>query len=379
MRFIAFPQRVRDTLGDLMEAYYAPRYPYIDNVMDGPEKTKNLPLKLKRGGIEEVNYLFNLCYFMLGALDSMTISGQFSKLYEAHADTLFDMKVVAEMDPAVVATMLAGEDIKVRASSIAVSWVTNAQRINARYDGDIRLAFKQTDGDWRKLYEALVASKVQSDDRGLIGYGKKIASMLAYFLMKNGLVDYFHMPPQVDFHVRRVFWSTNLALPIAADGQAINVLTLHQANKYSDVIRPLLVNYVVETNIPWTHVSECLWTHSRVLCSLSPSNKVTSDNDGPPYQEEILWTPNQVERYERSCGMCPIEPRCTNAIPSGYPYYQPAPRLRNHGPRQVPPYRIQSLIDLSSVAVDSPKRPRQEVVTAEAPNPNDQLTLILPD
>lgn len=335
MRFNPFPQRIRMVLNELMDAYDDGAYPFVAGVMDGPQDDSQLPPNLPRGGIEEANYLFALCYYMLGATDSNTIAKGIAKLYEQHADTLFNWGVAATLSPDYIGRCLAEAGANFRSSEDEVpqDWVYNAQKLVADYGGDVRNVFAEARGSWRQLYRLLINTK----HGGFMGYGPKMASMLAFFFMRNNVVPYFMVPPQVDFHVMRVFWSNNLVLVFNQLDQEVQVLRSHEINRFGDAVRTELEHYLLHTRKEWTGVSEALWVLSRTLCSDCPSNSMSRNKEEKIFRKPVRWTKNQVDKYKRSCGVCPIESHCTQAIPSMFYYDRKEKKLVVYGPRLVPP------------------------------------------
>lgn len=339
MQFVEHPQRIRARLDELMAAHRAKKYPFTPAAMISPCDEDQLPPSLPRGGVDEANYYVAMCNYMLGAADSITMAQMLSGLYENYHDRLFDWSAAASLKPASVCRVLQDTGLNFRATRVAEAWVENAQRINRRYLGDIRNAFVLADGNWEHLYEELVRTRPQD---GLVGFQAKMASMLAFYLMKRQLVDYFTVPPQVDFHVLRVFWATEMIVPCDDNGKPLQSIVNQEIIAYANAIRRCLVRYEIETGQNWLYLSEALWTQSRALCKLSPSNSVKKSVDLEAgyeeiWQEPIQWTPTQRARYRKGCGRCAIEPSCKNAIPSGFYYGRNITELRNFGLRQKPP------------------------------------------
>lgn len=342
VQFIHHHRRIRVGLDALMKSFYAGEHPFTSGVMEFPQEDKRMPADLPRGGLTEANYWMWICHYMLGAADSMTMAQLVATSLYPNNPELFDWKLLAQMQPAEVSRRLKKAGLGFRASEeeIPAAAIENAIRTNARWDGDIRNAFKAAGTDWKKLYRLLIATKRGG---GLVGYRGKMASMLAYYYMRRGIIPYFPMPPQVDFHVMRVFWACNFVVPIRSDGQGVYVLKNHMVTRYTEAIKPYLFAYIKETGCNWLDLSDALWTQSRTMCKLAPSNSMTRDENEEPYQRPIKWTPNQVKRHESSCGRCALANHCSNAIPQAPYYGRAATRLVLWGPRQEPPFSTQSL------------------------------------
>lgn len=335
MDFVVYPQRVKEVLGELMRAYYTEQHPFVPGVMEFPQEEHKLPPSLERGGIQEANYFIGLCNYMLGAAASLTMAERYVKLFEANSMSMFDYSITQHMSEAEITTALQDAGLGFRSTEVPKAWIENAKRIQSLYDGDIRRLFETAGSDWRELHR-LIRSK---NGDGLVGYQAKMASMLAFFLMRRDVVEYFVVPPPVDFHVMRVFWSTKMVVPVDDDGQEIQALKGNYILHYADRIRETLVQYELETGQNWLDLSDALWTQSRTMCRFSPSNSMSKGEYAARstklWQDPITWTPLQRRRYRMGCGRCSLQEHCTQALPSAY-YYSWG-ELRLHGPRQSPP------------------------------------------
>jgi hypothetical protein len=339
-QFNAYHQRTDIVLPDMMRDFYAQKYPFVAHVMVGPQQSHRLPPSLPRGGVEEANYFLYVCNYMLGPTDSMTIADQVASMYEQTAATLFNPRVAANMTPKQVSDILLAANIGFRSKEINVpkAWIFNSELLVRDWDGDIRNVIAAAGGDWRELHRLLMH---------FAGFGPKMASLLPFFLMRNGLVPYFLVPPQVDFHVMRVFWSTNLVLPLTQDGRQIVRLEARGIARFAEAIRLELVRHLLKTGQNWLDLSEALWTQSREMCRLSPSNTLSKSRDGSEmWQNPLMWTKTERQNYDNSCGRCAIAPHCTGAIPQA-PYYRKKKlkELWLYGPRQTPQYERNPLFN----------------------------------
>lgn len=337
LRFLPNHRRIRVGLDALMKDFYDAKHPFTEGVMDFPQQSANLPPDLPRGGLEEANYWLWMCHYMLGATDSMTMARKLAfNLYPRYPQ-LFNQDHLATLKPASITPALHKAELGFRSSEgeIPSAAVENAKRINERWDGDIRNAFVEAGGDWRKLHKLLIASKRKG---GLVGYGPKMAGMLAFYLMRQQIVPYFPMPPQVDFHVMRVFWACNFVVPCKTSGEQVTVLKNHKVTEFGIAIQGPLYSYILETDCNWLDLSDALWTQSREMCRHSPSNLMRRDEEGDVLKEPIKWTPVVIQKYQKSCGQCSLSAICTNAIPQAPYYSRKATMLIAVGPREEPPY-----------------------------------------
>lgn len=382
MKFVSYPRRIRVGLDAMLADYDKGEYPFSPDILDGPQLNKNLPAGLTLGGIEEVNYYIGLCNYMLAAQDSMAASRAFAVLYSRDGDRLFDWEQVTKLSITDIKQALLGVGLTTRANEVAQAWATNAPRILERYDGDIRKLYERAGGDWRVVYAELINTK-RGD--GLRGYQEKMASMLSFFLMKKGLVPYFPMPPQVDFHVMRVFWQCNLVLPTRDGEPVFKMQSGPDVRRFCDAIRLALLDYERDGGRCWLDTSEALWVQSRSLCSATPSNSTTkraanrrgldgelaeteeADSEleppavppnhvekaqialldevptqakkasrGMPERPPIEWSQEKRLAYRASCGRCSLELHCTGSIPAGF-YYNNEQNFLRWFPRELPP------------------------------------------
>lgn len=350
MQFIAEPALIEECLGELLEAYYANRYPYIEGVMDFPQQSRNLPQNLVRGGIEEANYFFALCNYMLGATDSMMMAHRFRTLYEYTSETLFNWTVVSSMDRDALRARLREAGLDFRANEVPDIWIENAQRILERYDGDIRALYPRANQDWRTLQTLLVNT---DQGEGFRGFKAKMARMLTFYMMRQELVDYFLVPPQVDFHVMRIFWACRLVIPHDDTDTEMQRLNSGQIVKYAHGVTEALYEHLSKSGQNWLDMSDALWTFSRSMCSQAPCNTASKGIKGTkerpavlPRPTPVTWSHVQRLAYRRSCGRCPIEHLCKSGVPSAF-YY-----------------------GFDNTTLGTVPRERE---------PQDQLTLILPD
>lgn len=340
LQFVPNHRRIRAGLDALMESFYAGRYPFSRGDMEFPQDEVNMPVDLPRGGVEEAHYWVWVCNYMLGATDSMMMARHVAfKLYPRYRELLFNWDSLEKQSPAAVSKMLQDAELKFRSSEdeIPKGAIENAKRINKRWDGNILNAFEEAGTSWRKLYRLLKATK---KGEGLVGYRDKMVSMLAFYLMRRKIVPYFPMPPQVDFHVMRVFWSCNMVVPSKLNGEEVSELKAHVIPKFAEAISEILYDYILETNCNWLDLSDALWTQSRVRCKLSPSNSMSRGKDAEMVlKKPIVWSDNMIKRFKNSCEGCELALMCTSAISHGHYYGEGPTLLKIVGPREEPPGR----------------------------------------
>jgi len=308
----------------------ANRFPYHLDAAQLPQDEANMPASLPLGGREHAVFLFNSCYYMRGGIKSVTAFKQLSAMYEMSPE-LFDPFVVKDIDPEFVRGVLAQHGLNYKSKEVSKSWVTNSARLVDQFDGDPRNIFE----DNLDYFELLRRVRNQSG-KGFIGFQKKMASMLSYYLMSAGLVQYRDYPLPVDFHVLRVSAATDIIgfenMPADGDIYKENVL---------DLLRDMYRDYSVTHGVSQLDVCDAVWSLSSAICGVQPGNVMVEPNKSRGRQgrkteicplEIDVNDARQQRMYEKSCSLCPIEKDCHQNFPSKTYYVRGkmigSPRIR---------------------------------------------------
>lgn len=233
-----------------------------------------------------------------------------------------------------------------KVEEFAAHWVLNARALRDHWRGDIRLIFENVK-DFEDAF-ARADSKRRGNHGGFHGMRRKIFSLLVFWLIEFGLIDQFHIPLIVDFHVLRALLQLGILnvswQPLGKGDPKIEARRRPRALwKYPSIhIGETLVNEVIfwsygflkENNLSPFHVHNALWNLSRVLCAQYYGNKSFSvarkdKNQGKRYgitarlvdAEALARGVGWPKGYRDHCRYCPFEERfCRIAIPAG-PYY----------------------------------------------------------
>ena len=308
----------------------AERFPYHLDEAQLPQAPQNMPPSLERGGVEHAMFLMNTCYYMRGGIKSVAAFRSLSALYEQQPD-LFDAHRAQSMSPDFVQGHLAAFGLNYKSAEVSKSWIENSRRMVETYDGDPRKIFR---GDID--YDELLSRIRNQDGRGFIGFQKKMASMLSYYLMSDGLVPYRDYPLPVDFHVLRVSAANGI---VTFDRPAENGNIL--SDDVLDMLREMYRDYSVTHNVSQLDVCDAVWSLSAAVCGKQPGNIWLEPDkaNGRSGRSTLIHPlkidlndPRQQRMYRDSCGLCPLEETCQTNYPSK-PYYvagemRGSPRIR---------------------------------------------------
>lgn len=349
------------------------------NTAHVPQADQFLPTNLEKGTREHAIFLFIICLWMRGGVESDTATTFVKALHENRPE-LFDP--FAYSDPnstreqiASVAEALTEYKLGQRVNENAPGWVYNMRKLARFWNGDPRtlMSDKPRFKDLIRRIKGKTTSdegfKNEDNPNGFMYFREKMAAMLAYFLMDAGLVGMFYTPVPVDFHVLRLC-STNLIFRI----RGMKVKDMVGVDFYRPqnlrIAREITEWYCRKRRVSPVALCDALWLLSRTLCRNNPGNsgyvldtrrqilasvkknvELKTDFlfeiegsvnprmetsyelfDGPDqikgrkryqglrFNAEELASPGLVRRFEHSCGLCPVSGFCRFNISSGSYY-----------------------------------------------------------
>ena len=356
MNILVNSERAEFVFDKLLARYYAKQFPYNLPGVHSPTIPENLPKTLKRGTREHALYLFCLCCFMRGGIESDTATIALSRLYDRHPALFLpenDLMVTDEIaeivgsdhplpenlllfpdfmpGPIEVAVKISDEEdeedllsdlmsdhlrffrLNYNAAEIGRAWRENFARLRKLWYGDPRNLLIDVDS-----YEDVVA-RVRNDGKGggFLGFQEKMVSMLMFFLGEAGFFNAFAFPIPVDFHVARIVLSTEIAV----------VTNAPNGNLYKkellDAIRALCLEYCVAHRVDPLDLCCAVWLYSRTLCRRHPGNQsIVGERNGrnTPIHPIPKWTAPQSAAYFRSCFSCDLKDVCRWCVPSAHYY-----------------------------------------------------------
>lgn len=332
-------KRAERVFAGLLEDLRLKRGPYATAKV--PHDNENFPIVMERGGITEARFLFVVCFYMRGGIKSDMAFKSLGKLFEM-SPQLFVGDYSSANDGVryrqQIETQLPLVGLKNRAYDVSEIWVANMTKIDKFWSGDPRKLIEGTTS-FKTLVQRIV-SREEGDGRfdqyssnGFLGFREKMVSMLAYFLMDCGLVEFYQLPVPVDFHVLRVLFSNRLLTCREEQVQADNPQMLAAARRLVD-------QYCRSNDVSWLKLCDCLWLLSRTYCRKQLGNRSRfgkiNGRRTEVFAVEHDWeVGDRVGTYENTCAQCSACETCVFNIPSAT-YYRKG-ILHKRGKRPVPP------------------------------------------
>ncbi|MEO7617511.1 MAG: hypothetical protein ABIS59_01570, partial [Candidatus Saccharibacteria bacterium] len=247
-------QRRDEVFGKLLDIYRLNAYPFNLKSTVLPQDSAHLPPRIRQYPEHFAFYLFCLCYFM-SATDSITATKCMTKMYKDHP-RMFGPKYAARMRPKTIEHRLTAYGLGFREDHVAKWWVTNAKRLVERYDGSV-LVLK----DQINTYEDACEHRLnRGKTKGFFGFQHKMVSMILYYLMATELMEYFHCPVPVDFHILR----------ITLANKVVTTDHIGEVDLYTDdmlvAIRKVTFDFCVDNDISWLELSNAMWPFGKAMC-----------------------------------------------------------------------------------------------------------------
>lgn len=319
-------ERIDYVITTLADSYERKLYPYNLDSTRVPQDPRHMPRNLEldvekcdeQQKIQLASFWFADCYYMRGVNDSNDMTINLAKLYEDHPE-IFDFKNAMQLEPRYVESLLLDYHLPVQHKAISNYWVENARRMVERYDGDPTKIFEDFG-----TYDELV-SRTRNNFRGggFKGFQKKMTSMLGYFYMATDLIPYQNIPLPVDFHVMRMSISNEM---IRFDNMPESGFV--EFEKTTDFLREVFFDLADHLGINQLDLCDIVWLYSREACVNSPTNsqQIIGKRRGratvfaPAINSADQATAQQIESYEKSCGICRLRETCAHNVPSGRYY-----------------------------------------------------------
>jgi len=321
--------RARRVFGRLLRALRTRSYPY--NVAQLPQAL--IPEELLADRLRAAQFIFYVCHFMRGALDSTQAIKQLVTLWHA-SPWMFEPEKVVECELSLVREQLQSA-IDYHLDEIAGYWLENSRSLLKKWRGDPRRIFAKA-----KNYEetvryivnksskaAVVGTDLFEHEWGFLGFQRKMASMLIYFLVDLKLIlPVKGAPPAVDFHLLRVMLANGVL--ILPDHFYTNGVRYDQVFPHGV---KAIITFMEERRVSAVEIGDALWLLSTYLCAAAPGNWSRNRSKERPKRGEKKALPGvtdvvadnlrHVEAYEKTCARCPVRQTCVLNAPSG-PYYE---------------------------------------------------------
>lgn len=358
--------RVETVCGRLLAASDNRAYPYQE-LWALPQTF--IPQVIKEDSRVHACFLFCVCHYMRGTIKSDHAVKQLVRLWKKHPE-YFDPEYVREHVGLDTLEEALGSVIAYKKKEMAFFWKDNLTRLAEEWGSDPRNLFA---GNMTSalMYERIRGRKLTKREQeltgteriGFWGFQKKMASMLAYFLMDAGLVAPFTASPPVDFHLIRVMLATGMLAPQGRENGSD-----YRYEHLESLGVKVLETYARKHQVNMVTLGNALWMLSVVICSMAPGTRSTAVARGAdgkkvyPVPVPVDWNrTSDVALYLTSCARCPVEELCSFNVYAG-PYYQQGALL--YLPRERNPHVEVGMLGVLPAQLN-PKRHRTRVVAEE--------------
>lgn len=317
----------------LVHALKRKKYPY--NIAQLPQDL--LPEDVRRDPLLHARFLFYVCHFMRGAIDSAHAIRQLVALWY-ESPWMFDPGHVRALEVPDIRTQLV-RTLDYHLDEIAQFWWENSARLSDKWRGDPRMIFKgvttfheaarrvaNKDGKRRTM-----ATDLFEYEWGFLGFQGKMVSMLAYFLAEAKLIRAIRdIPPAVDFHLLRVMFANRILVVEHMESRT----DIRYDTAYPRGVE-VVVRYLQKSNVSPVTLGDALWCLSQSACSLAPGNRCVGRRKGqerkvigpdgrkvvPEFLTLDVHNSTHLAMYEHTCARCPAERTCEINVQSGA-YYE---------------------------------------------------------
>ncbi len=252
-----------------------------------PQADQLLPEAIRDNPKQRAIYLFALCLWMRGGVQSNTAAKALREMYET-VPHLFDTayyedkgmehtrKVIEE-----VVTAFTKHRLAQRIGENSEGWVYNMRKLGKFWGGDPRnlmndkpdfdVLVKRIMGKTRKDGEEGKEFFNEDKPEGFMYFREKMVAMIAYFLMDTGLVPLFYTPVPIDFHVFRLLVANRIIVVKGyTEKESIGVDFYNERTKA--LARDITLWYCKLRKVSPVALCDALWLLSGNLCRNNPGN-----------------------------------------------------------------------------------------------------------
>lgn len=357
-------QRAKTVFDLLIDRLSQKGPPY--NLAHVPQADRFLPENLAKGSVEHAIFLFTLCFWMRGGVESDTASN-FLKIMHEKQPGVFkpdrfrtSVSETTEEQIEFISNVLKGHRLGQRVEENAAGWVYNMRKLDRFWEGDPRKLMNDTP-PFDRLAKRIIGKTTakggsfanMDSPNGFMFFREKMTAMIAYFLMDASLVPMFYTPVPVDFHVLRLL-TANGIIRVRGKTMEESVGINFMRNSTLMLCRRVTEWYCKKYQVSPIALCDSLWLLSRTFCRNNPGNSgyvfdakrqatkiedeerwfqetVFSVDDAPKitgrkrylglkWSEIEMHQPTKVRRLRDSCGKCPLTESCRYNISSGAYY-----------------------------------------------------------
>jgi hypothetical protein len=333
--------RAAQVLSVIYKNYESKSYPFNLPRANPPQIPENMPKRLKAGSVDHANFLFCLCYYMRGGIESDVACRRLSALYDDRP-SLFDPVVARAIMPDEFMPILKDIGLTYKGKDVCRFWPENANRLHKQYNGNPVRIFEGVDS-----YEEACHRIIRNGDpeKGFFGFREKMVSMIIYYLMDAKFLSPFAFPVPVDIHVSRISIAHEL---VTAEGIRDEN---HFVKEVLDKIREMFMWFIAKHNADPLVLTNAVWLWSRLMCRNNPGNgsTISEKREGRKTKVDahrLLWTSRQVKMWKKSCGSCDIRETCCHNIAAAEYHIQG--RIACRSPREDPSNLLFSVKELAN-------------------------------
>ncbi len=297
--------------------------PYNKPAVQDPH---NLPERLVWGSSEHAIFLFCVCYYMKGWINSETAIQRLGHLFESHPEFFepdYFKNLVGREKKVVRAKLksaLKKHGLGFNVIETSLFWVNNLRKLARHWDGTSVTLFANVK-DYDGLCKLIIrkTQKGNGGPAGFFGFQEKMVSMLIYFLSHAGMVKPMIYPVPVDFHILRVLVENEiLTMENVKSGSVFGLGKLQRA------AREVTLRYVIETGTEALDLADALWYLSRGFCRFNPGNHSTRGRyrgRATPFAlKKFEWTKARERSFHLTCGRCLLQTTCRWNVPAASYY-----------------------------------------------------------
>ncbi len=346
-------QKAEELLNELFRHIEAGTFPYhIPDYL--PQNF--IPDAIKESKLLCARFVFFLCLYMRGGIESMVATTQMVLMHAKHPE-LFDPYQAAELTEKEIAVRLQKYMGKWDLENISNYWRENARLLVAHWEGNPLLLFgavKDYEGLATLMRNKKGGGSYEINEQGFWGFQYKMVSMFCYFTIVLDLIPAREFPPPVDFHHFRIYFGTEILrvvterkgnkdtalLPLWGI-EVLKITSRRGSIRYQEEMqkpmREFLLEYSRKTGRSNVDVADVLWTYSLVMCGQAPANTIrrgtfgTKRNKKKKKKDLDKLSPRlklkeprgpaaaqrrNIAAYLRTCGRCVIRDACKYGVPA---------------------------------------------------------------
>ena len=290
---------MKHVCGRLVAAYDANEYPFNLPGAHSPHEPEYLPTSLELGTKDHVMFLFNLCYWMRGGIESNVAARSLGTLYTDRPDLFnpYTFEYIGSICPVELADLFKKHGLGFGKYRNAAFWVTNSRLLINRWKGDLLNLFRSIENvQDLEYYDAACLHIRNKGNRGLrggfAGFQKKMVSMIIHFLMDSGFIGLRYFPIPIDYHIIKIAVDVGFVDIDGHDG------SFEYHEEPMDTIRRMTYHYARDHRMSSIKLCNVLWLYARLMCARHPAfQSIVGKRNGrktPIAPPNLTWSKAQI-------------------------------------------------------------------------------------